>query len=73
MGKDDFKIEIRMAPREWSRQVYTAVVKSLAKTITEPLTNSDTSYKRKFSLPDESGLVEKALALEKGTRSIFRD
>ena len=68
MSNGDFSIEIKMAPREWARQVYTAVVRSLPKTVAEPVTNSDTSYKRKFSLPDASGLVEAALALQKGSK-----
>jgi len=68
MAKDDFSIEIKMAPREWARQVYTAVVRSLAKTVAEPITNSDTSYKRKFSLPDASGIVDAALAFQKGAK-----
>jgi len=63
-----FTFDIKLAGREWSRQFYTAVVKSLSKTITEPITNSDTSYKRKLNLPDTSGLVEAALALEKGKK-----
>lgn len=63
-----FDIEIKLSAREWQRQFYTAVVRSLAKTITEPVTNSDTSYKRLFGLPDASGLVEKALAFPKGSR-----
>jgi len=66
MAKSEFTIDIRLAPREWARQVYSAVVRSLAKTVTEPITNSDTSYKRKFSLPDASGLISKALGIEKG-------
>jgi len=60
--------KMRLAPREWARQFYTAVVKSFAKTITEPVTNSDTSYKRKYGLPDASGLVEAALKFDKGQR-----
>lgn len=66
--KTTFDVEIKLAAREWLRQFYTAAVRSFAKTVTEPITNSDTSYKRKLSLPDASGLVEKALALKKGTK-----
>jgi hypothetical protein len=66
--KSFFDFEMKLATREWARQFYTAVVKNFAKTITEPVTNSDTSYKRKLSLPDASGLVEKALAFKKGTQ-----
>src|SRR5258708_4946034 len=61
-------VEIKLAAREWKRQFYTAVVRSFAKTVTEPETNTDTSYKRKLSLPDANGLVEAALAFEKGTK-----
>lgn len=61
-------VEIKLAAREWKRQFYTAVVRNFAKTVTEPETNSDTSYKRKFGLPDANGLVEAALALGKGTK-----
>lgn len=64
----NFDFEIKLAGREWSRQFYTAVVKSLSKTVTEPITNSDTAYKRKLNLPDASGLVEAALTLEKGKK-----
>jgi len=66
--KTTFDVEIKLAAREWLRQFYTSVVRSFAKTVTEPITNSDTSYKRKLSLPHASGLVEKALALKKGTK-----
>lgn len=62
------KLKMKLAGREWNRQFYTAVVKSFPKTITEPITNSDTSYKRKHLLDDSSGLVERALNFEKGTR-----
>ncbi len=66
--KTTFDVEIKLAAREWLRQFYTAVVRSFAKTVTEPITNSDTSYKRKLGLPDAMGLVEKALAVKKGTK-----
>ena len=61
-------VEIKLAAREWKRQFYTAVVRNFAKTVTEPETNTDTSYKRKLGLPDANGLVEAALALGKGTK-----
>ena len=66
--KSEFNIEMKLAGREWKRQFYTAVVKSFPKTVTEPVTNSDTSYKRKHSLPDASGIVEKALSFKKGAK-----
>ncbi len=62
-----FEFEMKMASREWLRQFYTAVVRSIAKTITEPVTNSDTSYKRKLDLSDASGIVDEALSIKKGT------
>lgn len=61
-------VEIKLAAREWKRQFYTAVVRSFAKTVTEPETNTDTSYKRKLGLPDSNGLVEAALGFAKGTK-----
>lgn len=64
MKSESFQIEL--ASREWARQFYTAVVKSFAKTVTEPVTNSDTSYKRKLNVSHASGLVKKALLVPKG-------
>src|SRR5437588_3925694 len=62
-----FEFPIEPAAREWLRQ-FANVVRSFAKTITEAVTNSDTSYKRKHALPDSSGLVAETLACPKGTR-----
>ncbi len=62
-----FEFPIEPAAREWRRQ-FANVVRSFAKTATEPATNSDTSYKRKFNLSDSSGLVAEILACAKGTR-----
>jgi hypothetical protein len=62
-----YEFEIRQAGREWSRQFHN-VVRSFAKTVTEPLTNSDTSYKRKFSLSHSSGLLELILSQPLGTK-----
>lgn len=62
------EIKIKLASREWQRQFYTGVVRSFAKTITEPITNSDTSYKRKYSLSHSSGFIDMALRLEKGNK-----
>ncbi len=64
MKSEQFVIEL--ASREWARQFYTSVVKSFAKSVTEPITNSDTSYKRQLKLSDASGLLEKAFSLSKG-------
>lgn len=68
---NQIEIKMKLAGREWARQFYTAVVKNFAKTVTEPVTNSDTSYKRKYSLPDASGLVDLALSFEKGQKFEF--
>ncbi|MGA8153295.1 MAG: hypothetical protein WB952_20255 [Terriglobales bacterium] len=62
-----FDFPIELAPREWARQ-FANVVSSFAKTVTEAVTNSDSSYKRKFHLPDSSGLVTEILNCAKGTR-----
>ncbi len=59
---------VEMSSREWDRTFYTGVVKSLCKTITEPITNSDTSYKRSTGLGMDSGLVNKAFEFKKGTK-----
>lgn len=68
---NQIEIKMKLAGREWARQFYTAVVKNFSKTVTEPVTNSDTSYKRKYSLPDASGLVGLALLFEKGQKFEF--
>jgi hypothetical protein len=62
-----FDFAIDTAAREWQRQ-FANVVRSFAKTVTEAVTNSDSSYKRKYGLSDTSGLVERLLKLAKGTR-----
>jgi hypothetical protein len=62
------KRKMRLARREWARQFYTAVARSFPKTIAEPVTNSDSSYKRNHGLPDANGLIEAALGFQKGQR-----
>ena len=62
-----FDFPIEPAAREWLRQ-FANVVRSFAKTVTEAVTNSDSSYKRKYGLPDSSGLVTEILKCAKGTR-----
>ncbi len=62
-----FEFPIDPAVREWRRQ-FANVVRSFAKTVTEAVTNSDSSYKRKYRLPDTSGLVDKLISCSKGTR-----
>lgn len=69
-----FEFPIDPATREWRRQ-FANVVRSFAKTVTEAVTNSDSSYKRKYRLPDSSGLVDRILSCSKGKRldsSAFR-
>lgn len=56
------------APREEKRQVNEAVGRSFCKTLAEPITNSDSSAKRKLNLPQASGLVELMLSVPKGTQ-----
>jgi len=68
---NQIEIKMKLAGREWARQFYTAVVKNFSKTVTEPVTNSDTSYKRKYSLHDASGLVDLALSFKKGQKFEF--
>lgn len=63
----NFEFPIEPAAREWLRQ-FANVVRSFAKTATEAVTNSDSSYKRKLLLPDTSGLVAEILGCPKGTR-----
>jgi len=72
MGKLTWK-RMRLAGREWARATASAVGKSLAKTLTEAVTNSDTSYKRLHRLPQACGLVDAVLELEKGHRLVFSD
>lgn len=62
-----FKFEIEPAAREWRRQ-FANVIRSFAKTVTEAVTNSDSSYKRRYALPDASGLVDLILHCPLGTR-----
>lgn len=62
------ELVVKMSPREWGRLFHTGVVKSLSKTITEPVTNSDTSYKRLHGLAMDSGLVNQALEFKKGSK-----
>ena len=60
MNTFDFTIDT--AAREWQRQ-FANLVRSFAKTMTEAVTNSDSSYKRKYGLSDTSGLVDRLLKL----------
>lgn len=64
---EKYEFPIKPAGREWARQ-FSNVVRSFAKTITEAVTNSDTSYKRKFNIADSSGLVDLILSQKAGTK-----
>jgi hypothetical protein len=55
------------AAREDRRQANEALGRSFCRTLAEPITNSDSSAKRKHNLPHSSGLVEMMLATPKGT------
>src|SRR5438128_11821580 len=59
--------EPRTATREDRRQATEFLGKSFCKTVTEPITNSDSSAKRKLKIPQSGGLVELMLATPKGT------
>lgn len=61
------EFEPRNAAREDRRQANEALGRSFCKTVAEPITNSDTSAKKKHNLVQSSGLVEILLATPKGT------
>lgn len=61
------EFEPRNAAREDRRQANEALGRSFCKTLAEPITNSDSSAKRKLGLAHSSGLVEMMLATPKGT------
>src|SRR6266566_4336346 len=54
---------ITWAPREKRRSVNLAVGRNFLKTLTEPITNSDSALKKQAGLPHTSGLVESILRL----------
>ena len=58
--------EPRTAAREDRRQANEALGRSFCKTVAEPVTNSDSAAKRKFAIPQSSGLVERMLAIPVG-------
>ena len=64
MGHDSF--EPRTAVREERRQANEALGRSFCKTLTELITNSDTSAKKKHRLPQSSGLVDLMLRVPVG-------
>jgi hypothetical protein len=61
-------IEPRTAVREERRQANEALGRSFCKTLTELITNSDSSAKRKNSLPHTSGLVDLIFRVPKGNQ-----
>lgn len=69
------KKTIKLAGRRWKRQFEdAAVAQSLAKTLTEPVTNSYDSYKRLASGAERStGLVDSMLAIRVGSHLIHED
>ena len=60
--------EPRTAPRDEKRQVNEAVGRSFCKTLTELITNSDSSAKRKHGLDQSSGLIDLMFQTPKGTQ-----
>lgn len=74
MGQKVFRP--RTAVREEKRQANEALGRSFCKTIAEPVTNSDSSAKRKHKLPHASGLVDLMMKVQKGAQldtSALRD
>ncbi len=58
----------RTAIREEKRQAAEALGRSFCKSLAEPITNSDSSAKRKLKLAQSSGLVDLMLKVPKGTQ-----
>ncbi len=68
------KHKLTLAGRKWRRQFNDAVVQSIAKTITEPVTNAYDSFKRLFGKNDQStGLIDAILALPVGGHLVHED
>lgn len=65
---DHVEFQPRTAVREERRQANEALGRSFCKTISELVTNSDSSAKRKLDLPHSSGLVDLMLSVPKGTQ-----
>jgi len=59
---------IMVAPREKRRLVYAAVGKSFLKTVTEPITNSDSILKTQAGVPHGAGLIDELLKLKRDPR-----
>lgn len=59
---------IAWAPREKRRSVNLAVGRNFLKTLTEPITNSDSAIKKQAGVPHSSGLVDSMLSLSLNER-----
>jgi hypothetical protein len=59
---------IKVAPREKRRMVNVSVGKNFLKTVTEPLTNSDSILKKRAGVAHAAGLVDELLKLKRGQR-----
>jgi len=59
-------VQVLPAGRKWDRMFSDAVARSIAKTVTEPVTNSYDSYKLDGRLPAASGIVDALLRLKEG-------
>ena len=59
---------ITVAPREKRRLVHAAVGKSFLKTVTEPITNSDSILKTQAGVAHGAGLVNELLKLKRDER-----
>jgi hypothetical protein len=59
---------IKVAAREKRRMVNAAVGKNFLKTVTEPLTNSDSILKKRDGVPHSAGLVDELLKLKRDQR-----
>jgi len=66
MGHEVFRP--RTAVREEKRQANEYVGRSFCKTIAEPVTNSDSSGKRKHNIRHASGLIDLMMAVPKGSQ-----
>jgi histidine kinase/DNA gyrase B/HSP90-like ATPase len=67
MGKK-WKETIAWAAREKRRSVNQAVGRNFLKTITEPITNSDSALKKQTGISHAAGLVDELLTLNLGDR-----
>src|SRR5882724_9474036 len=59
---------IKVAAREKRRMVNAAVGKNFFKTVTEPITNSDSILKKRDDVPHAAGLINELLKLKRDQR-----